>query len=371
MRGANRGRGGRTGRLVLSAVLVAAVAAGAVAATGIGGTGGGTARQARSTLPTVTAKVSRGTLVDRQTESGQLSYGDTTTVTGKLAGTVTSLPTAGSVVKKGEELYRVDNTPVVLLYGSLPSYRDLKTGEEGADVKQFEQNLYDLGYHGFTVGTSFTDATATAVKKWQKALGLTQTGTVEQGRVHYTPGAIRIDSDKAALGDSAKPGDAVVTCTGTAREAVVKLDMASARLAVKDSPVTVKLPNATSAPGKISATRTVLDTSSGSGGGGAGGSSSDTTKTKIEVDVAFDDPNAVNGLDQATVDVGFAASKRENVLTVPVAALLSLAEGGYGVQLVDGANTRTVAVQTGLFADGKVEVSGDAVTEGATVGMPS
>jgi membrane fusion protein, multidrug efflux system len=71
------------------------------------------------------------------------------------------------------------------------------------------------------------------------------------------------------------------------------------------------------------------------------------------------------------VDVAFTASKRENVLTVPVSALLALAEGGYAVQVVDGGTTRIVGVQTGLFAGGRVEVTGDGLSEGQTVGVPA
>jgi hypothetical protein len=56
---------------------------------------------------------------------------------------------------------------------------------------------------------------------------------------------------------------------------------------------------------------------------------------------------------------------------VPVAALLALREGGYGVQIVEGSTTRIVAVKTGLFSGGRVEVSGDGLAEGMTVGMPS
>jgi hypothetical protein len=41
------------------------------------------------------------------------------------------------------------------------------------------------------------------------------------------------------------------------------------------------------------------------------------------------------------------------------------------VQVVDGTTTRVVAVKTGLFAGGRVEVSGDGLAEGMTVGMPS
>jgi hypothetical protein len=54
-----------------------------------------------------------------------------------------------------------------------------------------------------------------------------------------------------------------------------------------------------------------------------------------------------------------------------VAALLALAEGGYGVEVVDGASTRIVAVETGLFAGGQVEVSGGGLAEGTVVGVPS
>jgi multidrug efflux system membrane fusion protein len=65
------------------------------------------------------------------------------------------------------------------------------------------------------------------------------------------------------------------------------------------------------------------------------------------------------------------AGEREDVLTVPVAALLALREGGYGVEVVEGTSTRIVAVDTGLFAGGRVEVTGEGLTEGMTVGMPS
>ena len=52
-------------------------------------------------------------------------------------------------------------------------------------------------------------------------------------------------------------------------------------------------------------------------------------------------------------------AERKDVLTVPVAALVVLREGGYGVEVVDGGTSRYVAVKTGLFADGRVEVTGD------------
>jgi hypothetical protein len=54
-----------------------------------------------------------------------------------------------------------------------------------------------------------------------------------------------------------------------------------------------------------------------------------------------------------------------------VAALLALAEGGYGVQVAEGDASRVLAVTTGLFADGRVEVTGTGLTEGTSVVVPT
>ena len=75
-------------------------------------------------------------------------------------------------------------------------------------------------------------------------------------------------------------------------------------------------------------------------------------------------------LRKAAVDVTFTASKRKNVLTVPIAALVALQEGGYGVEVVEGGKSRYVGVKTGLFSGGRVEISGDGLAEGMSVGMP-
>ena len=53
---------------------------------------------------------------------------------------------------------------------------------------------------------------------------------------------------------------------------------------------------------------------------------------------------------------------------MPVAALLALAEGGYGVQVVDGRHDPLRGGETGLFADGRVEITGDGLAEGTDRG---
>jgi len=48
---------------------------------------------------------------------------------------------------------------------------------------------------------------------------------------------------------------------------------------------------------------------------------------------------------------------------------VALAGGGFGLQILDGDSNRYVAVKTGLFASGKVEVNGPDLAEGMTIGM--
>jgi peptidoglycan hydrolase-like protein with peptidoglycan-binding domain len=356
-----RTRRRRTRQAVIATVALVALGATAAAANGVGLPSADPTSTAHSKLPPATAKVTRQTLVDTQTNSGELGFGDTTTVNDRLAGTVTGLPATGSTIERGQPLYEVDNAPVVLLYGRLPTYRALSPGTKGADVEQFERNLEALGYTGFTVDETYSAATATAVKKWQKDLGLRPTGTVELGRVGYAAGPVRVDSDKAAIGDIAQPGQAMLTYTQSQRVVTVNLDVDSQQLARKGGSVNLELPTGKTVTGKITQTATVVTPAEGN----------TPATTKIKVTVAVADQRALTGLDQATIEVGFTASQRTDVLTVPVAALLALAEGGYGVQVVDGTSTSIIAVQTGLFASGRVEVSGGGLAEGMTVGMPS
>ncbi|GAA3736047.1 peptidoglycan-binding protein [Plantactinospora mayteni] len=335
-----------------------AVAAGVAAAVGFGGDEPGTATA--SNMPPANAQVSKQTLVDSETADGELGYGETRTVAARKAGTITSIAAAGSRVKRGKPLYSVDNQKVVLLYGGLPAYRTLRSGDSGEDVEQFEKNLSALGYDGFTVDDEYTSATAEAVREWQEDLGLDETGRVELGQVVYATGEVRVDSTEAEVGDAVQPGGGVLSYSGTSRVVTVSLDVDDQRLAKRGAKVTVTLPDGKEVAGTIAATETVIDT----------GDQQNGPETKIEVTVTAADPKALAGFDSASVDVAFTAAERENVLTVPVAALLALAEGGYGVEVIEGDATRIVAVQTGLFASGRVEVTGDGLVEGATVGMP-
>lgn len=353
----------RTGRAVVAVTAVVAVGGAVAAAAGFDlfGSGGGGA-EATGELPPATATVERETLVDTSTEGGQLDYDGEATFTARTAGTITSLAVPGSKVSRGKALCRVDDVPVLLMYGKLPAYRDLAPGVEGADVEQFEENLAELGYTGFTVDETYSESTATAVRAWQEDLGLTETGTVELGRVVFATGAVLVGTHRVSVGAAVGPGSAILDYTGTTRVVTVDLDVADERLAKEDAKVSVRLPDGKPTEGTIASVETVIETGDGA---------EQEEVTKLRLTVTLEDQKALDGFGEAAVKVDFTASEREDVLTVPVAALLALGDGGYGVQIVDGAATRIVAVETGLFAGGRVEVTGEGLAEGMTVGMPS
>ncbi|TMR92028.1 efflux RND transporter periplasmic adaptor subunit [Nonomuraea basaltis] len=332
-----------------AALLAAAVA---TAAVGFGGNGAGTAVAGRT--PPATAKVTRTTLTETKTVDGTLGYGDPISVTAKSQGTITWLPGEGSTITRGHGVYSVDADRHPLLYGAIPLYRTLEDGVEGRDVELLERNLDKLGYAGFDVDDAFTWATREAVEDWQEDLGLDVTGKVQPGDVVVADGPLRVAELKKTLGDSAS--GPVLTATGTTREVLVNLDVADEHLVKKGMKATVELPGGSTVNGKIASVGKVA-TETGSG--------NDTTTT---VEVAVSVSGLKKSFDAAPVDVTIVSEQRENVLAVPVGALVALAEGGYGVQVVEGSATRYVAVETGMFADGKVEVTG--VEEGMTVAVP-
>jgi peptidoglycan hydrolase-like protein with peptidoglycan-binding domain len=351
---------------VVVAVL-ATVGAAAAAAVGFGGRGSGPA--AATDLPPATVQVTRQTMLDTDEELGDLGYGTPAVLAGRIAGVITKVPLAGDVISRGQQVYRVDNTPVLLMYGALAAYRALGPGDQGPDVKQVETNLQALGYRGITVDEKYTAATATAVKKWQKDLGLPQTGVMELGRVLFAPGVIRVDSVTLGVNQSAGGGEEVLKYTETTRQVTVHLEVAKQALAQKGAAVGVQLPNGKQVAARVERVYTVIQQSTGQQGGPPGQGSGAAT-TQIEARVSLGDPDAAAGIEAAVVTVVFTAAEHKDVLSVPIAALVALAQGGYGVEVVQGSTSHYVRVETGLFAGGRVEVSGGGLAEGTTVGVP-
>ncbi len=201
----------RRRRLAAGGAVLLAAAAVAVVLTAESGSAGEHASGNGVPPGETTTTVARRTLTESSTVDGTLGYGSTLELYDRLSGTFTWLPAVGAAIGRGGTLWRVNNEPVALMYGSVPAYRTLKEGvSDGPDVTELNENLIALGYDPYgaiTDDEDFGEATAAAVQRWQHAEGLPETGEVELGRIVFAPGARRVTAVKVALGQD-PPGSA-------------------------------------------------------------------------------------------------------------------------------------------------------------------
>ncbi|MEU1119584.1 MULTISPECIES: peptidoglycan-binding protein [unclassified Streptomyces] len=348
--------------VVATVVAFLAITGGGVAVTALADGGGKEDSGHRAAgLPPATAAVEKGDLSSGTQVDGTLGYAKERKVNAGTTGTLTWRADTGSTIGRDGRLYEVNGAPVRLMYGTEPMYRTLKSGDKGNDVRQLEQNLVALGYgSGLAVDDTYTDGTAAAVKRWQKAHDRKQTGRVGPEQISFQPSALRVKSAGSTVGDQVAPGRPVLSTTGSERVVRVELDVAEGDSAKKGTKVTVSLPDGSTVKGKVASVgRTAKP----------GDDPNDKTP-KIPVTVTFDDPGKVDGFDQSPVTVNLTGETREDVLSVPVNALLALPGGGFGVQLVEGGRTRDVKVELGMFGQGRVEVSGGGLRAGMKVGVP-
>jgi len=366
--GTARGKRRRVSVVAIVVLLAAAVVAYLIVADPFAGSSTNGALD--NADPTALATVTLGSLSAQQQVSATLGYAGSYSVPNQATGVYTQLPAAGQVVRRGQVLYQVNGNPVVLLYGSVPAYRSLSEGMTGADVRQLNANLVALGYATSSeldpASDYFSAETAYALELYQDHLGITETGSLALGQAVFLSSAARVTTISAQLGAQAEPGSPVLQATATKRQVTIALD-ASEQSYVRDGDkVSITLPDNQTTPGVVSYVGTVATTPPSSGG---------TSSTPvITVDVTPSDPAATGHLDQAPVQVSITTATVSDVLIVPVDALVSLAGGGYAVEVVEpGGTPELVAVTLGLFDDagGAVQVSGAGLDAGEHVVVPA
>jgi hypothetical protein len=298
-----------------------------------------------------TTKVRKMDLSDTRLVAGTLGFGSAHAVKGTGSGVLTKLPAVGAKVARGKTLYRVDDQPVVVLYGDTPLFRPIgKPGLTGRDVLELRHNLTALGYHSSGPADVSDASLLDALKRWQKDLDLPGPGVLSPGQAVVLAGRGRVSAVSAQPGD---PADGpLLSVTSTTKVVSVPMSPTDAGALRTGLAVSITLPDGTVVPGRVTAiSPTVSD------GGG-----DDGDPPKMTVTVAPD--KAVTSYDSAPVQVRFTTITRKGVLAVPVGALVALREGGYAVQRPDGS---LIAATTGVFAGGMVQVSGPAITDGTTV----
>jgi peptidoglycan hydrolase-like protein with peptidoglycan-binding domain len=244
---------------------------------------------------------------------------------------------------------------------------------DGPDVGQLQAGLLAAGdARGlFSVASNhFNGLTEAAVRRWQTAMGLPVTGRIELGTIVFLPGPIRVDAERVSSGEAATPGDQPYAVSTTTRVVTVPLNPNLPTVAPGQA-VSIVLPDGSATPGhagSIVAVPSQAGQSGQSGGSGGGGASSSSTPT--ELIVTPDSPAATGTSAGVPVQVSLTVQSVRNVLAVPVPALLALAGGGYGLEVVTHSGAHElVGVHTGVFAGGRVQITGAGIQPGVRVGV--
>lgn len=304
-----------------------------------------------------TVTVQRADLANTTSLPATIGFGPARPVKGTGTGTVTKLPNPGDVAERGKALYRVDDQPVPVFFGATPLFRKIEApGTRGSDVAVVLENLAALGYRGVgpvprdATKAEYTPSVVEAVKRWQRELGVEATGAIEPGRVLVLGGPVRVATVKAQLGVPAT--EELFEVTSTNRVVTAQVPATDAGPAKPDLPVVVVRPDGREVPGRIRSVAALPPAQDG------------VAAPKVEITVFADQPGDVGDLETAPVQVKLTTESRTGVLTVPLEALVALKEGGYAVQLPGG---ELKAVQTGLYSQNKVEISGADVVDGMQV----
>jgi Putative peptidoglycan binding domain len=313
--------------------------------------------------PTGLQPITQGTVSQQTQVNGTLGYAGSYDVKGGTGQIITWLPGAGTVIRQGQVLYRVnyDRIPVILLYGDLPLYRQLSQGMTGADVRQLNHDLVALGYATSSEldpdSDYFSLETAYALELMQDHYGLPATGYLPLGQIVFQPTAIQVTAVPGALGSP--DSGVVLQGSSTTPLVTIALDVSEQTEVKVGDHVTVTLPDGTNTPGFVSSIGTVATTTN--------------FGTSIAVEVTLTDPAAAGTLTSAPVQVSIVTASAPDALSVPVDALLATLNGGYAVEEPAASGKyRVIPVSLGLFdnAAGTVQVSGPGLAAGQQVVVP-
>ncbi|MEM7143039.1 MAG: peptidoglycan-binding protein [Actinomycetota bacterium] len=233
---------------------------------------------------------------------------ETETVVTPTGGTITDLLPEGAPVEHGTVLFRLDGIDVVALHGLVVA--------DGVDnVNEILPVLVSEGrqvsLHHIAEGTTVSD----------------------------TVPALELSTPTLSV--------------------VVPVELAEQDEWAVDQPVAITLADDRSLAGRVTDVGTVAQ------GGGQG-----ETPT-IDVTIHFDDL-VDDDLPASEVTVTVAGDSVLGATVVPTRALVTLAEGGFAVERVaDDGTTVLVAVDTGAFDDGLVEIESSQLTPGDDVVVPS
>lgn len=234
----------------------------------------------------------------------------------------------------------------------------------GSDVRQLEEALVALGYDAdgsLIADGTYSLETIQAVLDFQAAVGLLEDGIVHLGEIVFLPSDVRITSQLATQGSGVSAGSPILGIS--LAEKVVFIDLPADKqgaLAVGEA-VIVEMPDKSEVPASV-----VFVSQT------AAPAANDWDPATFEVRIELDDAAVAVGLDEAPVDVIVVSDYVEDVVAIPVSALVALLEGGYAVELNTGnGQVQLIAVEVGFFStDNMIEITSGALEPGDQVALP-
>ncbi|ADB49017.1 peptidoglycan-binding protein [Conexibacter woesei] len=355
-----------------------------------------------------TSPVVRGTLGTTTIVPGKLQFTQMRTLPAGLSGVVTGLPAAGAQIDFGEALYLVNMQPALLLPGTVPMWRPFERGmPDGPDVQQLEAGLQAMGYFAGTVDRSFTELTATAIERMQRALGVScvapprtarrapsaadsppsatpdtsaasppppatadaspatlgpTCGVLQLGTIVFGAGAVRVAERRTTVGATIEQGSPVLALSSDVKVVRADVRLDDQRLAARGAAAVIVLPAGTRVRGRVARVGAATERRQ---------PSSSTSTIVIPTTIAVENQRRLGRLEHAPVTVHLPGVQRRGVLSVPVEALVALDDTHFAVEVpAAGSATERVPVRTGLFAAGRVEISGRGIRAGVQVVVP-
>ena len=274
------------------------------------------------------------------------------------------------------------STLSILMFGDTPAWRDIKEGvTPGEDINQLEFNLIALGYGiGKNLGpdTTFDENTATAIRQLQSDLKVASTGEITLGEITFVPGTsmIRPSSTLHTIGSKVNdgtellsltpiekisskigPNNAVTTSGKSLQRVEIQIPVADRELMKTGSKVDIELPDESRILG------TIHDIASFAVAPEEG-------DPFLDIAITVDGSTEYFEWTGASVTVHVTKELAENVLASPVNGLLALLSGGYALEIVTPTGTSLVPVETGIYADGWVQINGPGLKTGTEIIVP-
>ena len=293
-----------------------------------------------------TAGPNMATLAPRRTQ---------TDIASRASGSVSNMLPVGTAIEHGSTLYSLDEIDVVALNTTDPVSVALTGGTYS--IEALERALSNGGFDPegeMTVDGIVSAATVSAVERWQSAIGLPITSQTSFAYYYFVVASQVVDSLAVADGSLIASGRPVMSASSSELSVVVTVSVSDETEFSEGQSVSVTLADQTQVEGIVSEIGAVTQTGN------------DPTIDVVINIVAAPEVTLVEG----PVTVTTVSSEVVDALVVPTRALVSLSEGGYGLEVQRNGSTQLIGIEIGSFDDGLVEITAGDLVAGDQVVVP-